>query len=82
MSWVRRSRLVARERRTWSPWSQELFAPASSLAVVHGLMAYAQAKGLEIVTLDVKDAYLNVPQRNPVMGDFLVSLKRAKSRTS
>ena len=66
-SWVRRSRLVAREFRTWSPWSQELFAPASSLAVVHGLMAYAQAKGLEIVTLDVKDAYLNVPQRNPVI---------------
>eukprot|EP00439_Symbiodinium_sp_Y106_P015244 s7793_g2.t1 len=66
-SWVRRSRLVAREFKSWSPWTQDLFAPASSLSIVHGLMAEAQALGLELATLDVKDAYLNVPQKAPVI---------------
>ncbi|CAE7593484.1 unnamed protein product [Symbiodinium sp. CCMP2456] len=65
--WVRRSRLVAREFKSWSPWSQELFAPSSSLAVCHGLIAQAQAFGLELTTLDQKDAYLNVPQKAPVI---------------
>ena len=65
--WVTRSRLVAREFKTWTPWSQELFAPASSLGVVHSLMALAQSKGLELVTLDIKDAYLNVPQKTKVI---------------
>ena len=66
-TWIRRSRLVAREFKTWTPWTQELFAPASSLGVVHSLMALAQGKGLELVTLDVKDAYLNVPQKTKVI---------------
>ena len=65
--WIRRSRLVAREFRTWTPWTQELFAPASSLAVVHSVLALAMSKGLEVVTLDIKDAYLNVPQKAPVI---------------
>ncbi|CAE7403195.1 unnamed protein product, partial [Symbiodinium microadriaticum] len=66
-TWVRRSRLVAREFKSWSPWTQDLFAPASSLAICHGLIAQAQALGLELTTLDVKDAYLNVPQKAPVV---------------
>ena len=66
-TWIRRSRLVAREFKTWTPWTQELFAPASSLGVIHGLMSYAQSRGLELVTLDVKDAYLTVKQKAPVI---------------
>ena len=66
-TWVRRSRLVAREFKSWSPCTQDFFAPASSLAICHGLIAQAQALGLELTTLDVKDAYLNVPQKAPVV---------------
>ncbi|CAE7337252.1 unnamed protein product [Symbiodinium sp. CCMP2592] len=66
-NWVRRSRLVGREFKAWTPWSQDLFAPASTLATVHGLMSLAQAYDLELVTLDVKDAYLNVKQKKPVI---------------
>ena len=65
--WVRRSRLVAREFRTWAPWTEELFAPSSSLGAVHQLISIAMAKGLEVTTIDVKDAYLNVPQKAPVV---------------
>ena len=65
-TWISRSRLVAREFKTWTPWTQELFAPASSLGVIHGLMSYAQSRGLELVSLDVKDAYLTVKQKAPV----------------
>ena len=65
--WLRRSRLVSREFRTWAPWTEELFAPASTLGVIHELHAGSLAKGLEIVTLDVRDAYLNVPQKTPVI---------------
>ena len=66
-NWLRRSRLVAREFRSWEPWQAELFAPSSNLAVIHALMAVALTEDLELVTLDVKDAYLNVRQRNPVV---------------
>ena len=65
--WLRRSRLVAREFRTWEPWQAELFAPSSNTAVIHALMSLALAEGLEITTIDVKDAYLNVKQRAPVI---------------
>ena len=54
--WTRRSRLVAREYRSWSAWSQELFAPASTLATINSLIAVAMAEGLEVVSIDVKDA--------------------------
>ena len=63
---MKRSCLVTNERRTWSPLSQELFAP--SLAVGQGLMVFSQAQGLETVILDVKDADLNFPQLNLVIG--------------
>ena len=66
-NWVRRSRLVGREYRSWEPWRAELFAPSSSLAVVHSVMAWALARGLEVCTLDVKDAYLNCEQKQPVI---------------
>ena len=65
--WLRRSRLVAREFRTRAPWTQELFAPASTLGIIHEVISVALAEGLELVTLDVRDAYLNVPQKTPVV---------------
>ena len=63
----RRSRLVAREFRTGSPWTEELFAPASSLGVVHSFLVWAVSAGLEVVSLDIKDAYLQVPQPSPAI---------------
>ena len=65
--WTRRSRLVAREFRTGSPWTEELFAPASSLGVVHSFLVWAISAGLEVVSLDIKDAYLQVPQPSPAI---------------
>ncbi|CAE7303029.1 unnamed protein product [Symbiodinium sp. CCMP2456] len=66
-TWVRRSRLVAREFKSWSSWSQELFAPASTLATINSLITVAMAEDLEVVSIDIKDAYLNVKQRAPVV---------------
>eukprot|EP00439_Symbiodinium_sp_Y106_P058645 s3472_g8.t1 len=66
-TWVRRSRLVAREFRAMSDWTAEMFAPASTLATVHAFIAVALSRGLEVAVLDVKDAYLNVPQPNPMI---------------
>ena len=65
--WVRRSRLVGREYRSLSAWTEDLFAPSTSLAVIHSFVSYALARGLNLYTCDVKDAYLNVPQPTPVM---------------
>ena len=65
--WTRRSRLVAREYRTWTAWSQELFAPASTLATINSLIALAISEDLEVVSIDIKDAYLNVKQKTPVI---------------
>ena len=65
--WTRRSRLVAREYRTWTAWSQELFAPASTLATINSLIALAISEDLEVVSMDIKDAYLNVKQKTPVI---------------
>ena len=65
--WTRRSRLVAREFKTSSPWTQEMFAPASNLGTVHSFLVWALSAGLEVVSLDIKDAYLQVPQPSPAV---------------
>ena len=64
--WIRRSRLVGREFKSLSPYTQELFAPASTLAATHGFMAVALSQGLELCTFDFKDAYLQVDQPVPM----------------
>ena len=66
-NWLRRARLVAREFRTTSAWTSDLFAPASSLAITHALVSYALTNDLELTTLDIKDAYLNVDQPTKVV---------------
>ena len=69
--WMRRARLVAREFRTLGAWTFDMLAPGSSLAVVHTFIAYALTNNLEITTLDVKDAYLNVDQPSKVIVEVL-----------
>ncbi|OLP86509.1 Copia protein [Symbiodinium microadriaticum] len=66
-NWLRRARLVAREFRTTSAWTSDLFAPSSSLAITHALVSYALTNDLELTTLDIKDAYLNVDQPTKVV---------------
>ena len=66
LGWLRRSRLVGREFRAMSAYTQELFAPASSLGAVHMFISWALSKNLQLTTIDVKDAYLNAPQPSPV----------------
>ena len=65
--WTRRSRLVAREFKTNSPWTEELFAPASTLGAIHAFLIWAISSGLEVVSLDIKDAYLQVDQPSPAV---------------
>ena len=64
--WTRRSRLVGREFKTMSPYTQELFAPASTLGATHAFIATALSLGLELATFDFKDAYLQVDQPTPM----------------
>ncbi|CAE7327609.1 unnamed protein product [Symbiodinium sp. CCMP2592] len=65
--WIRKSRLVGREYRTLSAWTEDLFAPSTSLAVIHSFICFALSQDLNLYTCDVKDAYLNVPQPTPVI---------------
>ncbi|CAE7268415.1 unnamed protein product, partial [Symbiodinium sp. CCMP2592] len=65
--WTRRSRLVAREFRGNSPYTAELFAPASTLGTTHAFLIWAISHNLEVVSLDIKDAYLQVDQPNPAV---------------
>ncbi|CAE7732846.1 eryA, partial [Symbiodinium necroappetens] len=78
--WRRGSRLVAREFKAWTPWTQDLFAPASNLAAAHSFMTLALTFGLELVTIDVKDAYLNVPQPEPVVIEVEAALLNSSHR--
>ena len=64
--WTKRSRLVGREFKTMSPYTQELFAPASTLGATHAFIATALSEGLELATFDFKDAYLQVDQPTPM----------------
>ncbi|CAE7232609.1 unnamed protein product [Symbiodinium sp. CCMP2592] len=64
--WTRRSRLVGREFKTMSPYTQELFAPASTLGATHAFIATALSLGLQLATFDFKDAYLQVEQPTPM----------------
>ncbi|CAE7447860.1 unnamed protein product [Symbiodinium sp. CCMP2592] len=65
-SWVRRSRLVAKEFRFIDPTMEHLYAPAS-LACLQKLFASlaCSCPKLRLYTGDIKDAYLTVPQRRP-----------------
>ncbi|CAE7338131.1 GIP [Symbiodinium sp. CCMP2592] len=73
-SWYRRSRLCAREFRWLDESKEGLFSPATSTDIVRLIpaqwLAWKQTRPSEqyaILALDVKDAYLEVPQPTPVV---------------
>ncbi|CAE7237776.1 unnamed protein product [Symbiodinium sp. CCMP2592] len=64
--WVRRARLVAKEYRFLEPTLADLYSPAS-VACSHKLLGclFVSGQQLELVSIDVTDAYLQVEQRRP-----------------
>ena len=64
--WTRRARLVAKEYKFLEPALTDLYNPAS-VACSHKLLGcmFASSQQLELVSLDVTDAYLQVKQRRP-----------------
>ena len=67
-AWMRRSRLVAREFN-WLESREDTFSPATSSAVVKLLPALVMSDGFipnaVLGTLDISDAFLQVPQSLP-----------------
>ena len=67
-AWMRRSRSVAREFN-WLESREDTFSPATSSAVVKLLPALAMSDGFipnaVLGTLDISDAFLQVPQSLP-----------------
>ena len=64
-SWLRRSRFVAREFAWLSPERQDLFSPASSVSskLLPVLYLKHRANGFVMMSIDFKDAFLTVDQR-------------------
>eukprot|EP00435_Cladocopium_sp_Y103_P019244 s76_g4.t1 len=65
--WKRRARLVAREFRGNDCSSAEIFSPTTPLAIVEMLIVLGILHGLAIASLDVGDAFLQVPQLATVL---------------
>ena len=59
--WIRRCRIEAREFKTGAT-DENNFSPTSSFASVRMLLTYALIYNLAVTALDVKDAFLMVPQ--------------------
>ena len=62
--WQRRARLVAREYNTSK--RDDIFSPATSPALTKIIPILALLNHWSIWSLDIKDAFLQVPQRRPV----------------
>jgi len=60
--WKRRARLAAREIRDGDASNYETFSPTTPLAVVKMLIVMSLLHGLSIASVDVGDAFLQVPQ--------------------
>eukprot|EP00434_Breviolum_minutum_P043737 symbB.v1.2.039002.t1/scaffold6288.1/size30759/2 len=65
--WKRRARLVAREFRCGDASNEETFSPTSSKWIIHMLLVVALVQQLSVLIMDVKDAFLTVPQRDLVI---------------
>ena len=63
-AWLRRSRLVGRDFN-FLEYREDVYSPASSAAIVKVLPAMAVTENGVLATLDVADAFLQVPQRVP-----------------
>ena len=78
-SWVRRSRLVAKEFKFIDPLMENLYSPGS-LACLQKVFAglVCSSSRLCLYTGDIKDAYLTVPQGRPTFirhGELIFELK-------
>ncbi len=65
--WKRRARLVAREFRNGDASNEETFSPTSSKWIIHMFLVLALVQQLSVLVMDVKDAFLTVPQRDLVI---------------
>lgn len=65
--WKRRCRLVAREFRGNAVSEEETFSPTSTLSAMKVLISLCVTQKLWTVVLDVKDAFLQVPQQEYVV---------------
>ena len=65
--WCRRARLVAREFRDGDASSYETFSPTTPVAVVKMLIVMSLLHGLATASIDVGDAFLQVPQTSLVL---------------
>ena len=66
-TWYRRSRMVARDFKAQDPTRSGLYSPATSPNVQRAILLVAVETGLPIYVIDVKDAFLNVPQPGKVI---------------
>ena len=64
--WQRRARLVAREYKTEGK-REDVFSPATSPGITKLVPILALANNWAIYSVDVKDAFLQVPQRTPCL---------------
>ena len=64
--WQRRARLVAREYKTEGK-REDIFSPATSPGITKLVPMVALANQWAIYSVDVKDAFLQVPQRTPCL---------------
>ena len=60
--WKRRAGLVAREFRSGDASNEETFSPTSSKWIIHLFLVLALVQHLSALVMDVKDAFLTVPQ--------------------
>ena len=65
--WKRRARLFAREFRSGDASNEETFSPTSSKWIIHMFLVLALVQQLSVLVMDVKDAFLTVPQRDLVI---------------
>ncbi len=65
--WRRRARLVAREFRSGDASNEQTVSPTSSKWIIHLFLALALVQQLNVLVMDVKDAFLTVPQRDLVV---------------
>ncbi len=56
--------MVAREFRSGDASNEQIFSPASRKWIIHLFLVLASVQQLSVLVMDVKDAYLTVPQKD------------------
>ena len=65
--WKRRARLVPRDFRSGDASNEQTFSPTSSKWIIHLFLVLALVQHLSVLAMDVKDAFLTVPQKDLVL---------------